>query len=160
MDPVQPVGQHRSLVLPEQIVSAAEAQAALQVAAPPASVSTVQASPSSGQVVGQVEGGSHVSPPSTTPFPHTGAQSESVWPLHPRGQHLSPAAHAVMGAYEQRRVQSSTRPETVTAVQGAVCSQVAEQAPGFPAVIPLSHDSPFSTAPFPQMAGQSLSLFR
>jgi hypothetical protein len=41
------------------------------------------------------DGGSHVSPDSTTLLPHLGGQSESLVALHCDGQQLSPDIHAV-----------------------------------------------------------------
>ena len=55
-------------------------------------MSVVQSSPSSHDV-GQLAGGSQVSPLSTTPFPQTGAQSPSFVELQPAGQHPSPDTH-------------------------------------------------------------------
>jgi hypothetical protein len=46
--------------------------------------------------VGQLEGGSQVSPSSITPLPHP-AQSLSVLAFAPVGQHMSPGAAAVIG---------------------------------------------------------------
>src|SRR5262249_54050632 len=62
------------------------------------------------------------------------------------------------GANVQARVQSSTRPEVVSAVQGLPSSHTAGHAPGLPAVMPLSHDSPVSTTALPHTTGQSESL--
>jgi hypothetical protein len=120
-------------------------------------VSVVQLSPSSGQVAGQVLGGSHDSPASTTPLPHIAEQSPSLEELHPEGQHMSPAAQAAMGALEHERVQSLTFPEVESDVQAFKSSQLARHAPGLPAVIPLSHASPGSCTPLPQTAAQSPS---
>src|SRR5215831_20290449 len=55
---VHPVGQQRSAVVPEQAVMGTWVQATLQWAASPVSRSIVQRSPSSGQLVGQLSGGS------------------------------------------------------------------------------------------------------
>jgi hypothetical protein len=48
------------------------------------------------QLVGQDDAGSHVSPGSTTPLLQVGEQSESMFALHPAGQHASPEAHVVI----------------------------------------------------------------
>src|SRR6185436_10889540 len=120
--------------------------------------SWVQGSPSSGQVVGQLEAGSQVSVLSTRPLPHTGTQSVSFIPLQPGGQQRSPAVQAVMAACEQVRVQSLMRPAVVSMVHESPSSHVERQAPALPAVMPRSQISPMSTTPLPQTAGQSGSL--
>jgi hypothetical protein len=94
---VQPVGQQESAVEPEQAVIAARTQATSQFAALPCRRSTVQASPSSGQAVGQVAGGSQVSPPPIRPSPHIGWQSLSVDRPQPAGQQPSPSMQPVTG---------------------------------------------------------------
>ena len=70
-------------------------QAALQLAALPVSVSLVQELESS-QLVGQLAGGSQVSPGSTVPSPHVCEQSASVEGPHPAGQQPSAPPHSVM----------------------------------------------------------------
>jgi hypothetical protein len=67
-------------------------QRALQVAAIPSSLRRPQ--PIQGQVAGQLDGGSQVSPVSTTPFPQRGMQSLSLPALHADGQQPSPFMHA------------------------------------------------------------------
>ena len=69
---------------------------ASQLAALPFNVSAVQTLPSS-QAVGQLAGGSQVSPGSVTEFPQTGAQSPSLVVLQAAGQQPSPLAHTEMG---------------------------------------------------------------
>ena len=69
------------------------------------SLAAVQASESALQDVGQLDGGSQVSPSSTTPFPQIGAQSRSVRKEQPTGQQPSPAAHARFRDTAQRLVQ-------------------------------------------------------
>jgi hypothetical protein len=93
---VQPEGQQPSPG--EQVVMVVWVQWAVQVAALPSSVSVVQALPSL-QLVGQVAGGSQVSPVSSTPLPHTATgQSGSVALVQPEGQQPSlTVEQAVMG---------------------------------------------------------------
>ena len=98
------------MVAPEQVVIGVCRQAASQRVGSPLNPSEVQGSPSSGQVVGQVAGGSHVSPAPTLPSPHTGSQSPSVAAVHPGGQQPSPLKQPEMGWCEQLRVQPSTEP--------------------------------------------------
>jgi hypothetical protein len=87
-DVLHPGGQQPSLVVPLQGSCVVEHRA-LQVAAEPVSVITSQHCVGM-HAVGQVDGGSHVSPAlmSTTPSPQP-AQSESFCAVHPMGQHLS-----------------------------------------------------------------------
>ncbi|MBC8131492.1 MAG: hypothetical protein H7X95_00815 [Deltaproteobacteria bacterium] len=118
----------------------------------------MQESPSLGQVVGQVDAGSHVSLACTWPSPQEGAQSLSVWPSHPVGQQRSPPPQAVIGTCEHARVQLSALPRVKSWVHGSASAQEAEQAPGCPAVMPRSQVSVSSTMPFPQRGAQSLSL--
>src|SRR6185295_15324891 len=75
VDRVQPVGQQESAFAPEQAVIGTCRQAALQVAEAPVSCSAVHGSPSSGQDVGQLAGGSQVSPAPMRPSGQWGAQS-------------------------------------------------------------------------------------
>src|SRR5262245_50360673 len=93
---LHPPGQQPS---PEaHAVMAVWLQAMLHVAALPVLVSVVHAFPSL-QLEGQDEGGSQVSPASTTPLPQLAEQSESVFALHPAGQQPSPAAQAVIATW-------------------------------------------------------------
>jgi hypothetical protein len=85
---LHPGGQQPSLVVPlhgNWVVEHRE----LHVAGEPVNVFTSQHCPTEHDV-GQVPGGSHVSPAdvSIVPSPHP-AQSESLWALQPIGQHLS-----------------------------------------------------------------------
>ena len=118
----------------------------------------VQGSPSSGQVVGQVLGGSQVSPAPMRPSPQLGLQSSSVAALQPAGQQPSLFRQAVIGSCQQARVQPATDPAARSTVQASASSQVLAQAPGWPAVMPRSHCSGASTTPSPQTVGQSESV--
>jgi hypothetical protein len=82
----QPVGQQPSTLNPEQLVRGTWRQRTLHISGTPSSRSSVQLSPSSGQLVGQLEDGSQLSPLSTRPLPHLGTQSESVCPVQLDGQ--------------------------------------------------------------------------
>lgn len=154
---VHPVGQHRSALVPEQVVIGTWRQAALQVSEDPVSCSVVHGSPSSGQVVGQLLGRSHVSPAPTRPSPHFGAQSLSVSAEQAAGQQPSFGTQPVMGAWLHAREHPSTDPDAWSNVQASPSSQVRLQAPGWPAVIARSQFSLVSTTPSPQMGWQSLS---
>ena len=68
----------------------------MQLAALPLMLSAVQTFPSL-QLVGQDEGGSQVSPGSTTLLPQEAEQSLSFVASQPEGQQLSPPVQAVMG---------------------------------------------------------------
>lgn len=105
-------------------------QSTSQWAGSPLSCSIVQGSPSSGQVVGQVLGGSQVSPAPMWPSPQLGLQSESVATVQPAGQQPSLSRQAVMGSWLQARVQPATDPEARSTVQASASSQVLAQAPG------------------------------
>jgi hypothetical protein len=127
-------------------------QTAVQSAALPSSVSSVHGLPSSAQLVGQDDTGSQVSPNSTTPLSHTGAQSLSVLALHPAGQQLSPLIQAVIGVW-QTAVQFAALPSSVSSVHASPSSVqlVGQDAGG-------SQVSPYSTAPLPQVTQQLMSL--
>jgi hypothetical protein len=139
-------------------VTGAWTQATLQRSGAPTSISVVQGSPSSGQVVGQVALGSQVSPAPTCLSPHIPAQSLSLAALQPGGQQPSSFEQATRGAWVQRRVQLPIEPLARSVVQAFWSSQVRAQAPGSPAVIARSQASPASTAPSPQTGVQSGSL--
>jgi len=62
------------------------------------------------QEVGHEEAGSQVSPPSTTPLPQLGEQSESALALHPAGQQPSPATQVVMEVWLQATLQLALLP--------------------------------------------------
>jgi hypothetical protein len=155
---VQPVGQQESALPPEQVVIGMWRQATLHIAASPVSCSTVQGSPSSGHEVGQVLGGSQVSPAPTWRSPQLGMQSRSFAAEQPNGQQPSSGIHAVSGVWLQLREQPSMEPDAWSKVHALPSSQVRAQAPGAPVVMARSQLSPFSTTPSPQMVGQSLSL--
>ena len=108
---VQPVGQHRSVFVPEQAVIGTCRQAALQVWEEPVSCSVVHGSPSSAQVVGQLLGGSQVSPAATRLSPHFGAQSLSLSAEQAAGQQPSSGMQALMRAWLHAREQPSTDPD-------------------------------------------------
>lgn len=118
----------------------------------------MQGSPSSGQVVGQVLGGSQVSPASTFLSPQVAWQSVSVAGVQPEGQQPSPLKQATIAVCVQWREQSLLEPLAMSPVQASPSSQVSAQAPGNPAVIARSHCSPASTTPSPQIGEQSGSL--
>jgi hypothetical protein len=94
-----PAGQQRSP--PPQAVTFTCEQVRLQLSALPWAMSSVQGSPSAHDV-GQapawpaVMPRSQVSARSRTPFPQRGAQSESLFALHPAAQHPSPLAQTVI----------------------------------------------------------------
>jgi hypothetical protein len=71
-------------------------QTAVQAAAAPCRRFFMQ--PFQGQVAGQLEVGSHVSPVSTTEFPQRAMQSLSLLALHAAGQQPSPFAQALLTA--------------------------------------------------------------
>jgi hypothetical protein len=113
--------------------------------------STVQAFPSS-QLLGHEEGGSHVSPVSTTPFPQLGEQSLSLLALHPGAQQPSPDLHSVMGEKLHAAEQLAALPVSESMVQALSSLQLVGHVEG------RSQVSPVSTTPFPQLGEQSLSL--
>ena len=100
---VAPGGQQPSP--PTGAVMAVVVHVALQVP-PPISMSVVQTLPSS-HAVGQAPlipaaiAVSHASPVETTPSPQAAEQSGSVASVAPGGQHMSPAAVIVTGAWSQ-----------------------------------------------------------
>jgi hypothetical protein len=155
---VQPVGQHPSPLAPEQMVIGVRWQRALHWSGEPVSFSRVQASPSSGQVVGQLPGGSQVSPIPMRPSLHRGAQSLSSTAVHAAGQHPSPLKHAVMRMCEHVRVHASTDPLATSIVHASWSLHDAAQAPGLPAVIRRSQLSAVPTTLSPQITEQSESL--
>ena len=119
---VQPFGQQRSWTPSEQVVMGMWWQATLHWSGVPDSSSRVQVSPSSGQRVGQVAGGSQVSSAPTLPSLHMWAQSASVSGVQPRGQQLSPARQALMGWCVHFREQPSTVPLTRSTVHASASS--------------------------------------
>jgi len=118
----------------------------------------VQASPSSAQLAGQVEGGSQVSPACTTASPHCDAQSASVSGVQPAGQQRSPPPQVVIAACEHTRSQLSRVPLAKSSVHGSSSAHEAGQAPTWPAEIARSQVSVTSTRPFPHCGPQSLSF--
>ena len=125
-------------------------QAALQLTALPVRVSTVQLMPSS-QPVGQLAGGSHISPDSTTALPQLAEQSSSVTASQPAGQQPSPSAQETMEVKLQAALQLTALPVKVSTVQSLPSSQPVGQLAGG------SHVSPGSTTSLPQLAEQSSS---
>jgi hypothetical protein len=95
---------------------------------------------------------SQVSPGSTTLFPHDGEQVSSLVVLQPVGQQPSPSAQVVICWWLHTTLQVPALPVIVSMVQALVSAHDEGQSP--------SHVSPISTAPFPQVAEQSLSVLR
>jgi len=124
---VQEDGQHPSPSL--QAVMDEVLQAALQLAALPVRRSVVQSLPSS-QLVGHEDGGSQVSPESTTPFPHDALQSSSLPEVQEDGQHPSPPAQPVMDEWLQAALQLAALPVIMSKVQATPSSQCAGQLDG------------------------------
>jgi hypothetical protein len=116
-DVLHPGGQQPSIVVPLQGSCVVE-QRALHVAAEPVSVITSQHWVGM-HAVGQVVGGSHVSPAvvSTMPSPQP-AQSESVCAVQPVGQHLSlPAVEQVLALWLHTTLHVEALPVWVSVVQ-------------------------------------------
>jgi len=126
-------------------------QTAVQLAAAPVSFRRAQAI--QGQVVGQLEVGSQVSPLSTAPLLHFGMQSLSLVALQPAGQQPSPFMHAVC-------ILSSThwawQPPPFTSLRSwqPMDGQAVGQLDSGSQVSPQVD----STVPLPQVQLQSLSL--
>jgi hypothetical protein len=98
--------------------------------------------------LGQLSGGSQVSPGSVTPLPHTGAQSSSFDAFAPLGQHWSPAIRAVIFMGSQRA--SHSLPTSCIGSQASLdVSQLSGHAPALPAGIAVSQRSPPFTLPSP-----------
>ncbi len=146
---VQPAGQQPS---PDtQIVCApSSTHFAVQLAAVPVSLRFVQ--PIGAQEVGQLPGGSQLSPASTTPLPQEATQSVSSLALQPAGQQPSPLRQAVcrwssthwavqVPGLATRRSMQPTGAHDVGQVDSG--SQTSPQA--------------LSTTPLPQVQLQSLS---
>ena len=146
---VHPVGQQPSSGT--QAVTAVWLQARVQSSLLPVIASVVQGFLSS-QEVGQEDGGSQVSPDSTTPFPQTGEQSESLFALHTGGQQPSPETQAVMEVWLQVMLQLARLPALASVVQTLSSSQEVGQEDGG------SQVSPDSITPLPQVGVQSESL--
>jgi hypothetical protein len=98
---------------------------------------------------------SQSSPRSTTPLPHTGAQSESAFAFELFQQHPSPLYARVIETWVQTTLQFVSLPVRTSSVQGSSSRQLAAQG----VALPGSHVSPEagSTTPSPQRAEQSLS---
>jgi hypothetical protein len=138
--PSQVAGQHPSALV--QAVMGGYEQAALQLAALPVSVSVVHELPSSHEV-GQDEGGSQVSPGSSTPLPQLAGQSLSEFASQPAGQQPSPAVQVVIGVEVHWASQLAALPVSVSVVQALPSSQDVGQEDGG------SQVSPDSTTPLP-----------
>jgi len=146
---LHPAGQQPS---PEvQIVIAVWVQATLQLALLPVILSVVHALKSL-QLAGQDDGGSQVSPFSTTPLPHFGWQSESLLALHVGGQQPSLPTQTVMAVWLQATLQVSRPPVITSVVQALLSLQLAGQEDFG------SQVSPLSTTPLPHFGWQSESL--
>jgi hypothetical protein len=104
---VQPAGQHPSP--DEHWVIWVSVQIAVQDAALPARLAVAHVDDGV-HWLGQFP--SHVSPASTTPFPHVGEQSLSVSKVQPAAQHPSPLAHCVMVVATHCAVQASALPRS------------------------------------------------
>src|SRR5262249_36847671 len=141
-DVLHPGGQQPSLVVPLHGSCVVE-HLALHVAGDPVNVFTSQHWPAV-HPVGQLAGGSHVSPDdmSMTPSPHP-AQSESFCAVQPIGQHLSlPALEHVFGEFWHRTSHVAALPVCVSVVQSFWSSQFGHEPGG-------SHVSPSSSRPLP-----------
>jgi hypothetical protein len=90
-------------------------------------------------------------------LPHIGAQSVSVLWFAPGGQQPSPDAAVVIGVCEHEAMQVPPL-TSASAVHAIASSQLVGHAPAAPAAMPVSHVSPESTTPLPQVAGQSVSV--
>jgi hypothetical protein len=145
---VHPEGQHPSPL--SQVVMALVVHRAEHVAALPVRRSSVQGSWSS-HVVGHEDGGSQVSPGSTTPSPQVAEQSGSVPESQPDGQHPSPPSHVSMTSCVHRAVQAAALPVSTSSVQGSGSPHSVGQLEGG------SQVSPGSTTPLPQASPQSES---
>jgi len=124
---------------------------AVHTAAVPESTFIVHASESS-QLVGQLLGGSQVSPASRRLLPHIAAQSESVVLSQPDGQQPSPAAQLEIGVLLHAASHVAASPESESIVHASESSQSVGQLLGG------SHVSPLSMTPLPQVTEQSLSV--
>jgi hypothetical protein len=121
----------------------------------PVTLSVVQAmlSLQSAALAGQLP--SHSSPFSTTLFPHTGRQSESVLALAPTGQHLSPLAGALILTCVHSALQLAALPVSISSVQASLSVHVVGQG----VELPASQVSPaaLSMTPSPHLIEQSAS---
>jgi hypothetical protein len=142
---LQPAGQHESFGV-QVVVVAAFTQRASHVDALPCSVRCWQ--PTGGQAVGQFP--SHISPVSTTLFPHRGGQSESLTLVQLAGQQASPFTHAVCMPAATQAAWQVPAPDSERSRQPFAGHVVGQVETG-------SHVSPDSTRPLPQPA-QSTSV--
>src|SRR5262249_31343952 len=128
---LQPEGQQPSLVKLQRVIALC-AHWAVQVCALPTRRSVVHALPSLHCArVGHDDGGSQVSPASTTPFPQRGWQSLSLFALQLAGQQLSPPVHAVICVWVQVRWQPEpVTPSTVQALPSLHSDALCGQWPG------------------------------
>ena len=155
---MQPLGQQESPFAPEQTVIGTWRQATLHELGSPVSCSAVHGSPSSGHEVGQVLGGSQVSPAPMCPSRQVGLQSRSLTSEQPGGQQPSSGVHPVTGLWLQLREQFSIEPDAWSNVHALPSSHERAQAPTAPVVMARSQLSLVSTTPSPQMVGQSSSF--
>jgi hypothetical protein len=152
-DIVHPEGQHPSPFA--QVVMGVEVHIAAQVP-PPVSEARAQALMGE-QVVGHAPvmpaamPVSQSSPVSTTPLPQRTAQSLSLVELHVEGQHPSALMHPVMGVVSQTAAQVPA-PVSRVVLHVPVDAHDRGHAPVMPAAMAVSHDSPTSTRPLPQVA--------
>jgi hypothetical protein len=122
----------------------------LQFSAEPSCVSIVQSLKSS-QIAGHVNGGSQVSPFSTSPLPQVAEQSSSVLDEQPLAQQPSRSPHSTIGVWTQVTLQLVGLPRRLSSVQLLESLQVVGHSLGGSQVSPNSID------PLPQLSEQSLS---
>jgi hypothetical protein len=123
---------------------------ALQFLALPLRRSAVQAAPSL-QEVGQLEGGSQLSPLSSKPFPQLAEQSPSVLLPQAGGQQPSPVLQAMMTVCLQLAVQAAAVPLSASWVQASPSLQDVGQLEGG------SQLSPLSMTPLPHQGTEGLT---
>jgi hypothetical protein len=159
---LHPGGQQPSLIVPLQGSCVVE-HLALHVAGEPVNVFTSQHCPGV-HPVGQLAGGSHVSPDdtSTTPSPHP-AQSESFCAVQSSGQHLSlPAVEHVFGVCRHLTSHVAALPVCVSVVQSFWSSHVGQEPGGSqvspPSSRPLPHPGQSTSVSGVQLDGQQPSL--
>jgi hypothetical protein len=144
---LQALGQQSS-PLAQTVCMREFSQAALQV---PGFLSSRSWQPMAGQVVGQVESGSQVSPASLTLLPHMTPQSLSLALLQPGGQQSSPGMHVVC-----KRSFTHWALHVPSLINLRSWHSIARQAVGQEAN--GSQVSPLSLMPLSQTAVQSASL--
>jgi hypothetical protein len=144
-----PLGQQPSPLL--GAVTVLGMHVALQFAALP--INTFELQPEvAPQALGQLP--SHVSPLSTTPLPHTGLQSLSLFALPPGGQQPSPFVGAVIGECVQTALHCAALPVVMSVVQPFPSSH--EVAHGLSLLDGSQVSAPLIT-PSPQLCEQSVS---